>query len=85
MLPNEARRELVYRACSDHSYRRLQRLGLDPIRAVLLMHLAGVVLGLIAFMALGATVTVANLVFAGVVLAGLGMVIFLGMRTDVWR
>ncbi len=44
------------------------------------MHLAGVVLGLIAFMALDATVLVANLVFACVVLAGIGLVILLGTR-----
>jgi hypothetical protein len=35
------------------------------------MHLAAVALGLIAFMALDASVLVANLVFAAAVLAGL--------------
>jgi UDP-GlcNAc:undecaprenyl-phosphate GlcNAc-1-phosphate transferase len=75
------RREPVYRAGSDHTYHRLLRLGLDPIRAVLVMHLAGVVLGLIAFMALDAGVLGANLIFAGVVLAGMGAVVFLGLRT----
>jgi hypothetical protein len=49
---------------------------------VLLMHLTGVVLGLIAFIALGASVLVANVVFAGVVSAGLGLVVFFGVRTD---
>ena len=75
------RREPVYRAGNDHTYHRLVRLGLDPIRAVLLMHLAGVILGLIAFMALDASVLGANLIFAGVVLVGIGMVLLLGVRT----
>jgi UDP-GlcNAc:undecaprenyl-phosphate GlcNAc-1-phosphate transferase len=77
-----ARRQPVYRAGIDHTYHRLLRLGLDPTRAVLVMHLAGVVLGLIAFVALGANVLVANLIFAGVVLAGLGLVVCFGLRTD---
>jgi UDP-GlcNAc:undecaprenyl-phosphate GlcNAc-1-phosphate transferase len=77
-----ARRQPVYRAGIDHTYHRLLRLGLDPTRAVLVMHLAGVVLGLIAFVALGANVLVANLIFAGVVLAGLGLMVCFGLRTD---
>ena len=75
------RRELVYRAGNDHTYHRLLRLGLDPIRSVLLMHIAAVILGLIAFMALDASVLVANLIFAGVVVVGIGLVAFLGVRT----
>lgn len=75
------RRQPVYRAGNDHTYHRLLRLGLDPSRSVLLMQLAGVILGLIAFMALDASVLIANLIFAGVVLVGLGMVAFLGVRT----
>lgn len=75
------RRQPVYRAGNDHTYHRLLRLGLDPIRSVLLMHLAAVILGLIAFIALDASVLVANLIFAGVVLAGIGMVAFLGVHT----
>ena len=75
------RREPVYRAGNDHTYHRLLRLGLDPIRSVLLMHIAAVILGLIAFMALDASVLVANLIFAGVVVVGIGMVAFLGVRT----
>jgi len=72
------RRRPVYRAGSDHTYHRLMGLGLDPIRAVLVMHLTAVVLGLIAFMALDATVLVANLIFAGVVLAGSALLVALG-------
>jgi UDP-GlcNAc:undecaprenyl-phosphate/decaprenyl-phosphate GlcNAc-1-phosphate transferase len=67
----------VYRAGNDHTYHRLLELGLDPTRAVLLMHLAGVLLGLVAFMALDASVLIANLVFVGVLLAGLAAVLAL--------
>jgi hypothetical protein len=52
-------------------------IGLDPIRAVLVMHLTAVVLGLVAFMALDATVLAANLVFAGVALVGSAVLVVL--------
>ncbi len=64
------RRRPIYRADRDHTYHRLVALGLDPNRSVLAMHLAAVMLGLLAFIALGAGVVLANLLFAGMLALG---------------
>jgi UDP-GlcNAc:undecaprenyl-phosphate GlcNAc-1-phosphate transferase len=61
----------IYRAGQDHTYHRLTRLGLDPTRSVLAMQLVAVMLGLIGFIALDASVLVANVLFGGSVLLGL--------------
>ena len=74
------RRQPVYRAGYDHTYHRLLDLGLDSTRAVLLMQLAAIMLGLVAFMALDATVLGANLIFGGVVLVGLAAMLALQSR-----
>ena len=60
----------VYRGGQDHTYHRLVALGLDPTRSVLLMQLAALTLGLIAFIALDATILLANVLFGAIVLAG---------------
>jgi UDP-GlcNAc:undecaprenyl-phosphate GlcNAc-1-phosphate transferase len=73
-------RRPVYRAGTDHTYHRLLDLGLDPIRAVLVMHIAAVILGLVAFMALDATVLGANLIFGAVVVLGFTAALFLARR-----
>jgi UDP-GlcNAc:undecaprenyl-phosphate GlcNAc-1-phosphate transferase len=60
----------IYRAGTDHTYHRLVQLGLDSNRSVLAMHLAAVMLSLLAFIALGASVWSANLLF--LLLIGVG-------------
>jgi len=72
----------VYRAGRDHTYHRLVRLGLGSNRAVIIMQLAGVLLGLIAFIALAAGVLLANSLFLLVVLAGVGLVLRLDRTVD---
>lgn len=68
----------LYRAGLDHTYHRLVGLGLDSTRSVLAMQIAAIVLGLAAFMALDATVLVANLIFGAAVLVGMaGLVLLL--------
>jgi len=74
-------RRPVYRAGNDHTYHRLLDLGLDPTRAVFVMHLAAVVLGLVAFMVLDTTVLAANLIFGAVVLLGCALALFLARRS----
>ncbi len=64
------RRRPVYRGGQDHTYHRLVSLGLDPTRSVLLMQLAALTLGLVAFIALDATIVLANVMFGAIVLAG---------------
>jgi UDP-GlcNAc:undecaprenyl-phosphate GlcNAc-1-phosphate transferase len=71
----------VYIAGRDHSYHRLVMLGLDPTRAVLLMQLCGIVLGLISFILLDTNGLVANSVFAAVVLLGIVTVIVLSRKS----
>jgi UDP-GlcNAc:undecaprenyl-phosphate GlcNAc-1-phosphate transferase len=66
----------VYSSSSDHTYHRLRDLGLDPNRAVLLMHIVAVVLGCLSIVGLHQPPLIANLIFGLVVLCGLGVLIF---------
>lgn len=65
------RNKPIYAPARDHTYHRLVHLGLHPTRSVLAMQLAGILLGLTAFIALDASVLVANLIFGAIV--GLGV------------
>ena len=65
------RRQPVYEAHQDHTYHRLVNMGMDPTRSVLTMQFGAVLLSLIAFIALGFSVLVANIIFAAIVLTGL--------------
>jgi UDP-GlcNAc:undecaprenyl-phosphate GlcNAc-1-phosphate transferase len=71
------RNKPVYLAGRNHTYHRLVNLGLDSNRAVAVMHLAGITLGCIAFIALHLTPVLANLLFASTLLAGMAIYIFL--------
>lgn len=74
----------VYRADRNHTYHRLVALGLEPNRAVLVMHAVSVLLGCLAFIAMNQTPVWANIIFAGVLITGALLLIFLdGPR--VWR
>ncbi len=66
-------RQPLHRAGLDHTYHRLVALGLDPTRSVLAMQIAAIMLGLAAFKALDTTVLVANGIFAGILLVGIGV------------
>lgn len=71
------RRKRVYEAQHDHTYHRLVALGVHPSRSVLGMHIAAVLLGLVAFVALELSVPQANLVFGATVLLGVVVLLFL--------
>jgi UDP-GlcNAc:undecaprenyl-phosphate/decaprenyl-phosphate GlcNAc-1-phosphate transferase len=73
-------RKAVYQAGLDHTYHRLVRLGFPSSRAVLIMHLAAIVSGCLAFMALPLPPLWANLVFAAVLLIGLLILLWLENR-----
>ena len=66
----------IYASARDHTYHRLRDLGLDPYKAVLLLHIVAVVLGSLAILALNQTPFWANLIFGLVVLSGFGLLIF---------
>lgn len=71
VLSRLRRRQPVSRAGRDHTYHRLIRLGLDPGRSVLVMQLAAMLLSLTAFVALEASVWLANAIFGVIVALGL--------------
>lgn len=78
ILSRSRHRRRVYQAHRDHVYHRLVGIdGLDETRAVLVMQLAAVLLGLVAFIALDASPLVANLIFSAVVVGGLSAIVFL--------
>ncbi len=60
----------VYQAGHNHTYHRLVVLGLDNTRAVAAMHLAAIVLGCVAFIALHLSPVLANTLFGLVLIAG---------------
>ena len=64
------RRLRVYQAHKDHISHRLVHLGLDRTRTVLSIQITAIILGLVAFIALGGTPLTANLVYGAVVLCG---------------
>ena len=78
------RRRPIYLANRDHTYHRLVTLGLDRTRSVLAMQLAAIMLGLIAFIALDASVLAANVIFACIALVGLAAIGFVE-RADIGR
>jgi UDP-GlcNAc:undecaprenyl-phosphate GlcNAc-1-phosphate transferase len=64
------RGEKIYTAHKDHVSHRLVHLGLDRTRTVLVIQLAAIVLGLVAFIAMDGTPLTANLVYGAVILSG---------------
>ena len=74
------RRQPIYRAATDHLYHRFKMLGLHPNRAVSLMQITAILMSLTAFVALGASVTLANVLFGSIVFAGIIVFIYLERR-----
>jgi len=66
----------IYSSSRDHTYHRLRNLGLDPNKAVLLIHIVAVVLGCLAIIALNQPPLWANVIFVLVVLTNLVLLIF---------
>jgi len=67
----------IYKANRDHTYHRLVYLGMSPNRAVLTMHLAAILVGCLAFVALSLPPLWANLTFGLALLAGLVALLWL--------
>jgi UDP-GlcNAc:undecaprenyl-phosphate GlcNAc-1-phosphate transferase len=70
----------VYTAGHDHTYHRLVAFGLDPSRAVAVMHIVAIVLGCIAFIALNLEPVYSNLLFVLVLATGLAAFLFLDKK-----
>ncbi|HEY5158441.1 MAG TPA: MraY family glycosyltransferase [Anaerolineales bacterium] len=74
------RRTHVYTAGLDHTYHRLVDMGLESSRSVFVMHLATVVLGCIAFIALQLDPLYAIIIFGLVCVVGLALVFWMDRR-----
>lgn len=61
----------IYKAGQDHVYHRLTQLGMSPAQAVVTMHVAALLLGCLAFVALILPPLQANLLFGLALLCGL--------------
>ena len=66
----------IYSSSRDHTYHRLRNLGLEPNKAVLLVHIVAVFLGCLAIVALNQPPLWANLIFALTVILSIGLLIF---------
>ena len=67
----------IYQAVLDHTYHRLVRLGLSSNRAVLTMHLAAMMMGALAFIALKLPPLVGNTIFVSVLIIAAGCIFLL--------
>jgi UDP-GlcNAc:undecaprenyl-phosphate GlcNAc-1-phosphate transferase len=66
----------IYKGALDHTYHRLVSMGMSSSRAVATMHIAALLLGCLAFIALSLPPLVANLIFAAtLILAAAALVI----------
>lgn len=70
----------IYRAARDHTYHRLVAYGFNANHAMLAMHIAALMLGCLAFIALSLPPLAANIVFAACLLAGGSAIAYLDSR-----
>jgi UDP-GlcNAc:undecaprenyl-phosphate GlcNAc-1-phosphate transferase len=78
IIISRMRRKLpIFSARLDHTYHRLQHLGLESNRAVLVMQIVAFSLSCLAFMLLDQTPLVANSIFAIVLILGGLILVFL--------
>ena len=61
----------VYKAGQDHVYHRLVQLGMSSAQAVTTMHVAALLIGSLAFIALQQPPLEANLIFGGIAISGI--------------
>jgi UDP-GlcNAc:undecaprenyl-phosphate/decaprenyl-phosphate GlcNAc-1-phosphate transferase len=77
------RRQPVYRAGRDHTYHRLVKMGFSSNRAVLTMHMAALLLGCLAFVAINLNPKLGNIIFGVVLIVGLACFFILdGYKSD---
>jgi UDP-GlcNAc:undecaprenyl-phosphate GlcNAc-1-phosphate transferase len=74
------RRKPIYSAATDHTYHRLVGLGWSSGKAVLIMQVASLLLGCLAFVVLTRPPLVANTIFISVILFGIMSIAYLDNR-----
>ena len=67
----------VFQADRTHTYHRLVALGLEPQRAVLVIHVTTLLLSFLAFITLSLPPLKSNLAFCAVILVGVAALVFL--------
>jgi UDP-GlcNAc:undecaprenyl-phosphate/decaprenyl-phosphate GlcNAc-1-phosphate transferase len=67
----------LYSAARDHTFHRLVRQGIGPNRAVLVMQLAALILGCLAYLSLQQPPAIANALFAAILLIGGAGIIYM--------
>jgi UDP-GlcNAc:undecaprenyl-phosphate GlcNAc-1-phosphate transferase len=78
VVVSRLRRKLpIYQAARDHTYHRLVERGVSSNRAVLSMHMASLLMGCLAFIALMLPPILSNSIFGLVLLIGAGMIVAL--------
>lgn len=70
----------IYSAATDHTYHRLVALGWSSGKAVLIMQVASLLLGCLAFIVLSRPPLIANSIFIGVILLGVIALVYLDNR-----
>lgn len=65
------RKKPIYKANRDHIYHRLVTLGMSPLRAVMAVHLAAILIDCLAFVALSLSPLGANLIFGAVLMVAI--------------
>lgn len=76
------RRVPIYKAGQDHIYHRLTQLGMSPGQAVTIMHVAALLTGCLAFIALPLPPLLANMLFALGLLCGLLALVWLEKKSN---
>ena len=66
-----------YMANRDHTYHRLVALGVAPLHAVVLVLLASVLTGCLAFIALAMPPLWANVIFVGALIVGIVTILWM--------
>jgi UDP-GlcNAc:undecaprenyl-phosphate GlcNAc-1-phosphate transferase len=70
----------IYSAATDHTYHRLVALGLGSGKSVLIMQVASLLLGCLAFVVLTRPPLVANSIFIAVIILGVLALVYLDSR-----
>jgi len=70
----------IFQADRGHTYHRLVAFGVQPNQAVIILHIASLLLGCFAFIAMNLSPLKSNTVFAGTILVGAGLIVYLDDR-----
>jgi UDP-GlcNAc:undecaprenyl-phosphate/decaprenyl-phosphate GlcNAc-1-phosphate transferase len=74
------RKHPIYLGNLDHTYHRLVAMGIASNRAIVTMHMAALLLGFLAFIALPLPPIQGNLIFFFCLFAGIGLIIYLDRK-----